>query len=71
MLKRAYVVLVTILVFLWLLAWTPLFKHMPEIIRSFMFVYGGVLTIVLPILVGLLALWVITGNAKTDRSTKG
>ncbi len=33
-----------------------------------MFVYGGVLTIVIPILIGAMAVWVVTGKASKNNS---
>ncbi len=66
--KKAIIIVVVILIAMWLLAWTPLFEYLPQIIQSFMFAYGGVLTIVLPILAGIVVVWVVTGRANKSNS---
>ncbi len=64
--KKVIVGLVAALAFLWVLAWTPLFDYMPRIVRSVMFTFGGVLTIVLPIIIILTAAWVFPIRRKRN-----
>ena len=49
LIKNIGFLILLILSLLWLLTWTPLFNLMPQNIKQFMFVFGGILTFLVPI----------------------
>ena len=47
-----------LLIAVWVLAWTPVLDVLPDAVKKFIFVFGGLLTFVVPLLViGLILLW--------------
>jgi len=57
--KTIFVVTSLLLISVWVLSWTPVLDVLPQAVKQFMFVFGGLLTFVVPLLViGLILLWV-------------
>ena len=47
-----------LLIAVWVLAWTPVLDVLPDAVKQFIFVFGGLLMFVVPLLViGLILLW--------------
>ena len=60
LLQIIFVAISLFLIAVWLLSWTPVVEVMPQVLVQFMFVFGGLLTFVVPLLViGLFLLWII------------
>jgi hypothetical protein len=63
--KTIFVSVSLLIIGLWGLAWTPAFELLPQVVKQFMFVFGGVLTFIVPLLViALFILW-LSGNRQS------
>ena len=57
-LQIIFVAISLFLIVVWLLSWTPVVEVMPQVLKQFMFVFGGLLTFVVPVLV-ILVIWLV------------